>query len=236
MKYLHTEMEIYHSIEKSLFLVGNDLARGRLQLEDVSYATACHIHVNNSQNVAVEYIDDQVPRHFNITPEEVEKDGLAVVQRVCHPEDLTRLQLVLNRLALNEDQHQVASVFMRMQRVDDAPQDYSLHLIAFKIYQGERCLGLTVPVSNFDNIAVKIADLLNERSFLKNNFQKFASLTPREREILTLLAVGRNNPEIADLLSISRRTVENHRKNIRRKLEIKNFVELMQFAQAFDLV
>jgi DNA-binding CsgD family transcriptional regulator len=71
---------------------------------------------------------------------------------------------------------------------------------------------------------------------MKKNFRKFASLTKREKEILTLLALGYNSPSIAEELFISRYTVEQHRKNIKSKIEHKSFAELIRFAIAFDLL
>ena len=55
-------------------------------------------------------------------------------------------------------------------------------------------------------------------------------LTTREREVLKLIAEGTSNKEIADLLFISVRTVENHRANIMRKLNIKSTANLIKYA------
>jgi DNA-binding NarL/FixJ family response regulator len=55
-------------------------------------------------------------------------------------------------------------------------------------------------------------------------------LTPREREVLKLIAEGKSNKDIADLLFISIRTVENHRANIMNKLKIKKTVDLIRYA------
>jgi DNA-binding NarL/FixJ family response regulator len=52
-------------------------------------------------------------------------------------------------------------------------------------------------------------------------------LTPREREILQLLAEGLPNRLIAEQLSISVKTVETHRSNMMNKLEVKNKTELI---------
>ena len=56
------------------------------------------------------------------------------------------------------------------------------------------------------------------------------SLTVREREVLKLIAEGVKNKEIADLLFISARTVEHHRANIMRKLNIKKTANLIKYA------
>ncbi len=65
---------------------------------------------------------------------------------------------------------------------------------------------------------------------------KFKSLTLREKEIIQLLSKGDSNPEIANKLYISRRTVEQHRKNINRKLDVHRLPQVITFAYAFDLV
>jgi DNA-binding NarL/FixJ family response regulator len=55
-------------------------------------------------------------------------------------------------------------------------------------------------------------------------------LSVREKEVLKLVAEGKTSPEIADLLCISVRTVQNHRANIMRKLKIKNTTDLLRYA------
>lgn len=56
------------------------------------------------------------------------------------------------------------------------------------------------------------------------------SLTPREAEVLELLAEGLSNEEIADRLVISRHTVARHRENLMRKLRLHNRSELVKYA------
>ncbi len=55
-------------------------------------------------------------------------------------------------------------------------------------------------------------------------------LTPREREVLTYIAEGHTNREIAEALVISVKTVDRHRENIMRKLNLHNRVELVKYA------
>lgn len=55
-------------------------------------------------------------------------------------------------------------------------------------------------------------------------------LSPREREILQLVAEGNSNAVIADKLSLSVRTVESHRLNLTKKLRITSHADLVKFA------
>ncbi|MEN8141502.1 MAG: response regulator transcription factor [Thermodesulfobacteriota bacterium] len=56
------------------------------------------------------------------------------------------------------------------------------------------------------------------------------SLTPRERQVLKLVAEGHTSRDIAELLSISTRTVEHHRANLLKKLSINNTADLIKYA------
>ena len=55
-------------------------------------------------------------------------------------------------------------------------------------------------------------------------------LTPREREVLKLIAAGKMNREIAELLVISLNTVQTHRLHIMEKLNLHNRTELIKYA------
>jgi DNA-binding CsgD family transcriptional regulator len=55
-------------------------------------------------------------------------------------------------------------------------------------------------------------------------------LTPREREVLQLLAEGKSNKEVAAILGISVKTAETHRANIMLKLDFHSVTELVRYA------
>lgn len=61
-------------------------------------------------------------------------------------------------------------------------------------------------------------------------------LTPREREVLRLIALGHTNSEIAAILFVSIRTVENHRAGVMRKLGLRTRAELVRLANDAQLV
>ena len=63
-----------------------------------------------------------------------------------------------------------------------------------------------------------------------------SDLTAREREVLTLVAEGHSNQEIADLLRLSRKTVEVHRRNLMAKLGFHRAADLVKHAIREGLV
>jgi two-component system response regulator NreC len=64
----------------------------------------------------------------------------------------------------------------------------------------------------------------------------YDDLTPREREVLVLIAEGLTNAEIADRLVISVKTVDRHRENIMRKLNMHNRIDLVKYAIRMGLI
>ena len=98
--------------------------------------------------------------------------------------------------------------------------DKELYFAIEKIRQGEIyiCPGLAGLADDLAQTSRKIFKPLLE------------PLTKRESEVLRLIAEGKSNKEIANLLFISIRTAQNHRFNIMNKLGIKKTAELVKYA------
>ncbi|MFI5252194.1 MAG: response regulator [Bacteroidota bacterium] len=60
--------------------------------------------------------------------------------------------------------------------------------------------------------------------------EAFSPLTPRERQVLKLIADGKHNKEIADYLNMSIKTVDGHRQHIMEKLNLHTVSELTKYA------
>ena len=69
-----------------------------------------------------------------------------------------------------------------------------------------------------------------------NSNDKLSGLTSREREILQQVVEGNNNSSISEQLNISIRTVETHKTNIMRKLDLNSTIDLVKFALKNNLI
>jgi two-component system, NarL family, response regulator NreC len=74
------------------------------------------------------------------------------------------------------------------------------------------------------------------REAAKQDDSDTSVLTPRELEVLTLIADGKTSREIAEELVISAKTVDRHRENIMSKLDIHNRVDLVKYAISKGLI
>lgn len=77
---------------------------------------------------------------------------------------------------------------------------------------------------------------LEHRDESDDQFAGYQELSDREKQVFRLLAMGKQTAEIADLLSISPKTVAKHRVSIKKKLDLANSVEMAQYAIRLGLV
>jgi two-component system, NarL family, response regulator NreC len=70
----------------------------------------------------------------------------------------------------------------------------------------------------------------------KGIVDRYDALSKREREIFQLIAEGRTNKEIADLLCVSANTIETHRSHIMEKLDVHSAVEVVLYAVRRGLI
>ncbi len=75
--------------------------------------------------------------------------------------------------------------------------------------------------------------IINDTHIIEDYTQKLESLTNREKEVLQLIANEKTSNQIAEGLHLSIHTVQTHRKNIWKKLNIKSYAELIKIANAF---
>lgn len=85
-------------------------------------------------------------------------------------------------------------------------------------------------------VAALLLDRIRESSAADLPDDLVPTLSDREREVLSLIAAGKENGEIADLLLISQHTVKNHVSGILAKLELENRIQAAVYAVRNDLV
>lgn len=102
----------------------------------------------------------------------------------------------------------------------DASVEYLIPAIR-EVMKGRRFLSPPISESDLEAFMEKIEEGI---------LDPYETLTPREKEILQMTAEGNSSPEIADILTISPRTVETHRNNIMKKMTFKSQADLIRFA------
>jgi two-component system response regulator NreC len=126
-------------------------------------------------------------------------------------------------LSLHSDRRYVLGM------IDAGASGYLLKECAFE----ELVRAINTVMSKKKYLSPGISDILIDEYVKKTTTDKptiYSKLTPREREILQLIAEGKNTKEIARYLFISVKTVETHRRHIKKKLKVDSVAELTKIA------
>jgi DNA-binding NarL/FixJ family response regulator len=141
-------------------------------------------------------------------------------------------------------------------------RDPAVRILVLTIHRGEEYIqeslraganGYVLKDASHDELRVAIRSVLNGKTYLSPDVSSsvvtaylgkgtersntpWATLTHREREVLKLVAEGHSNRSVAQFLSLSVKTVEKHRSNVMRKLDLHNAATLTAYAIEKGLV
>lgn len=189
---------------------------------------------------SVVYMSPQGLALLGVTLEEIQQMKADYGKRFFNMDDWDDYAPKIKKLLTENN---MAESITYLQQVKLAATDkWAWYMSATQLFMqnevGDPIMTITTATSIGDMkyLSLKAERLLEENSFLRNNYQKFSTLGKREKEILKLVALGKSSPEIGAQLYIASATVDAHRKNIKKKLSISSHYDFTQYARAFDLI
>lgn len=200
------------------------------------------IHELSSGNNGVVYMSPKGLESLGISLEAVRNMGAEYYALFFNPEDTVNYLANWNRFIADPGNKGVWFTFFQQVNIRNTVKAVwflsASTIIAYdELTHLPLCsLTLALKMHQYMPIVPKLERLVSEHTFLKENLDLYTTLTKRERELLRLMALGMTPKEIAAQLTTSEKTVRTHRRNIKRKLQIKKEVNLVYFAQAFNLV
>ncbi len=152
-------------------------------------------------------------------------DGVAATQAICQRFPDVKV-LVLTTFDDDEYVSQAMQFGARGYLLKDTPIEPLANAIR-SVYQGYTQLG--------PGLFEKVLPLVPNTTIpqIPTPLPGFTELTPREKEVLRLIAVGASNREIAESLYITERTVKNHVTNILSRLNLRDRTQAAIFANSF---
>jgi DNA-binding CsgD family transcriptional regulator len=198
------------------------------------------IIVHNLPDDSIVYISEKGCRILQVTLEEVRLPHFDYHKRFFNPEDVPNyVPKIIGMMQCNV----IDEMVTYFQQVRASPKEiWKWYSSSSKILLQDKekkpllAITIAVPIDAEHYFTPKIKRLSEENNFLRKHQQAFGLLSKREKEVLRLLALGHNAQETAGQLFISEATVKTHRKNIRGKLQAESTVDLVKFAQAFNLI
>ncbi|MFD0976898.1 response regulator transcription factor [Salinimicrobium gaetbulicola] len=179
-------------------------------------------------------------QQLGISLNELMQIGPKYHERFFNNEDMEGFMVKLHKLLESRDPDETFTFFQQVKFRDR--DEWVWHISSIRIFhqapdgRPTHLVTVAFPVDQMKHIPNKAERLLAENQFFRENLQKFISLGSRAKEVLRLVALGKSSAEIAEELHITVDTVNTHRKNIKKKLEINTTYEFTEYAHAFDLI
>ncbi len=147
-----------------------------------------------------------------------------------HPQDISYLENMKDYLMKNPEDTYTA--FYRFRHADG---HYLWLFTSTRVFRIDRGKNIFETVSVSVDFTGPISYRKNLKQFSQNKLQwvnqsRINKITKREKEILRHFAAGGTTTEVSELLGLSPHTVNNHRKNMLKKLGLKNLAALVNFA------
>lgn len=234
MSYL-TDQELLERFEYYTMQVDNLLVKGE-DFNSIIEQVPFGVHLNDAKTLEVMHVNERLSDIIGFHNDEIREMGMEYLENYLHPTSLASVAEFLPPRYANLKSHETFPFLQYVMLHND--KDFSPLITFTKAtqYESELVVCLSLRPNDFEEMSQKMEQLVEMDQFKLKHFKRFQQLTEREVEILKLLANGWNNPDIAGRLFISRSTVETHRKNIKRKLDLCSFRDLMKYAFAFNLV
>ncbi|KAB1067523.1 PAS domain-containing protein [Tamlana haliotis] len=202
--------------------------------------------ITNTQDLTFEYVSKNIKACLGLDADEVKSKGMRYFWSRMHPEDLDLwlhalsdlMKFTLNEINVEDRSKMTYTWNYRLKNNNDEYVNIVQNTTPLEFDSGSKpIIGLahyTVLVPEINLQICASAKLLNgqneyETVYYNNLSQKLLSegITNRERDIIRLLVLNHSSKMIGEKLNISSNTVDTHRRNILKKLNISSTGELV---------
>lgn len=195
-----------------------------------------NVLVDNQKVMVSNYANKVESRLLNQNDKEAHQLWLAYFEFFFPPEDDIVIEPELFEVIQQKEHWKVHFFFQRLR--PSKKSDYKWHFSTTRLCSSEEenVSPILFHYAFELNISGCGAENFEETDYAQKYHSRFELLSKREKEIIKLIVEGKSSCEISIILYISTHTVNNHRKNIIRKLEINNLCQLTKFAMSFHII
>ena len=204
-------------------------------IETIGDLLPCIVLINDMIRMKNIYMSEAGCRFLNQSREEIQELGAGYFSsdNFCKDE-MQQISSDFIALAERDDDAEVKGFYQKVRRNNNSEwKQYSLSGKQLKGSKG--CfLHIGFEIEKRKNSIHHLNNRLDIIPLAPVTFQKFSSLSKREKQLLKLIANGYSNKDISEHLCIALYTVKTHRKTINRKLETKSITDLIRISDLFN--
>lgn len=230
-----TEKEVLRDNSKKLNLLENQVFNNECAMHEFGDLLPCQLHLNRSEDMGIYYMNQYGREFYGDTLFRIYAEGAAFMQQIIDAESTKKMLPKLFDFIKKYDLHQTITFVQNVKRAPS--REYTKFLTSTKIYEPDKSLiSVSMEITALERVHQQFYDVVEPVDPLNSYFEKFQTLTKREKEVLKYTAMGLTHQQIGERLFISKYTVKTHSKHIHQKLETKRVSELLNIANAFRLI
>ena len=216
--------------------LNRQVSTGEVTYDALYEAFPALISVNRLNTIGIELLSKDAEQKLNCSSHELNQmNPEARVKAIVQPDDLVRLAPQLVSWAKTATPTDVFTCIQRVKGLYDT--EYTAYLCATTLNPIHKVMiAVSYPLADTVWFREQSRDIFRAQDYIAEHLADFERLSPREIEVLTLIAKGFSNPDVSRLLHITEATAKDHRKAIKHKLGLTTTAELVMFALAFGLV
>ena len=224
--------------------VQKNLKDGTYAIDDLGSILPASVMMHDMENLqplCVSYMNNWGCEHLGTSVNEINALGEAYYSKYFVKEESYAIFEGIGKYLHEADFDKQYNFFQRVKLHQEVDYKWFYSVCKLiKMKEGceivDKMIMLSSPVEGIDLMISRVNKVLDEDIYMKNNYRIFASLTKREKVIISMIANGKSSKEMADELFISIHTINTHRKNIIQKTDCRSFAALLKFAMAFELL
>jgi len=230
MNKYHTEKEHFQFNQSLIYSLTALFRRNQTEFYNFSSYLPSHIFLNDKHKLNYKYANPITLQTLEVdTYEEMTLDKIL---RISDMNVFQNASITIKKFDKISDFHSICSTIQRVKFqksynwiignkmiIDETTYINSFYDVRELFSMGDKMLNILEPIT--DNL---------------ENWQRFNSLSKREKQLLFMFSKGMTNKHVADTLCISDHTVRTHREQIRKKINVSNLYELIKFTEAFKMI
>ena len=228
----YSEKDLIWRQSKYLFRIKNLIQKKHIDINEIGDCLNYLLHVNKRGSLLLKYVNAYGTQMVNTSLETILIQGIPFQERHIEARTISNTKKLMKQVYADNDDKKYVFYYQNIRNSEKS--DYQLRLTSRCIIDDFCFLSITTPLNEITEISTVSEHALEPDFEVENHFLILQSLTKREKEILSLVGKGFTSKRISEMLFISIFTVSVHRKNILKKLMIRNNAQLYRMAGLID--
>ena len=228
----YSESDLIRRHAKYLLRIKNLVNKQKVPIDEIGECLDYYMHLNSRKSSEMIYLNEYGLNLADKPIEYIRENGMAYLKEIIEPENLNYNLPHIKHFSATNDNKAYFTYFQNIR--NKIGLDYKWRITSRCIIDENSFLSITFDLDGIGKQNIQSDNHLKPDTELEKHFLILQSLTKREKEILSLVGQGFSSKTISEMLFISIFTVSVHRKNILRKLIIKNNAHLYRMAVLID--